>query len=214
MSPTATTKAPKRTAKASTGIPVLGEPYGGGFYVAPIRHGGATFALIVSPKATGEHADTVWNKSTSAVAEALTFGDGYANTIAMAQAGSALAQWAVALRIGKFADWYLPSLDELELCYRYLKPSDAENYLYARSGINVSAAVPTYPYSATLPAQTTVTDFRRDGKEAFDTVWYWSSTQHAATAGYAWSQDFGHGNQYNGHKGLKFRARAVRRIKI
>jgi hypothetical protein len=50
--------------------------------------------------------------------------------------------------------------------------------------------------------------------ELFKKSWYWSSTQPAAHAGYAWSQYFGLGNQLSRHKSSELRARAVRRLVI
>jgi hypothetical protein len=48
----------------------------------------------------------------------------------------------------------------------------------------------------------------------FKKEWYWSSTPVAGPASYAWYQLFLNGLQYYYHKGLKLRARAVRRVKI
>ena len=56
--------------------------------------------------------------------------------------------------------------------------------------------------------------FSVGAKQAFESLWYWSSTQHAESAAYAWNQHFGDGYQYYSHKGNEFRARAVRRIKL
>lgn len=56
--------------------------------------------------------------------------------------------------------------------------------------------------------------FLPDGKQAFECVWYWTSTQHAEYADYAWYQNFGYGNQNHWLKSSNHRARAVRRIKI
>jgi hypothetical protein len=56
--------------------------------------------------------------------------------------------------------------------------------------------------------------FAPEAKEAFDRTWYWSSTQHAEYAGYAWMQDFDDGFQYVSHKDIEWRARAVRTIKL
>lgn len=56
--------------------------------------------------------------------------------------------------------------------------------------------------------------FRLGGKQAFDSTWCWSSTQHAESADYAWGQYFGNGYQGIWFKDFNYRARAVRRIKI
>jgi len=50
--------------------------------------------------------------------------------------------------------------------------------------------------------------------ELFEKEWYWSCEQHAGTAGYAWCQNFGNGNQYYNLKSNELRARAVRRLVI
>ena len=56
--------------------------------------------------------------------------------------------------------------------------------------------------------------FARGGLEAFERDWYWSSTQHAAGADWAWVHYFYNGYQDVSHKDTNYRARAVRRIKI
>ncbi len=191
-----------------------GTAFGGGFYAGRINIDGDEYALIVAPKKDGEHADGPWNESTNMVKGALSFYDGLANTKAMAKAGSKLANWARGLKIGGNSDWYLPSQDELEICYRHLKPTTDANTHYNRSGLNISAVPPTYPYSVDSPKQTKAKAFRAGGAEAFDGVWYWSSTQYAGSADWAWMQLFSSGNQLNTLKVNFDRARAVRRIKI
>jgi len=201
--------------KTKTTIPTApGTAFGGGFYVGRIRVDGADYALIVAPKAEGQHADGPWNESSASVKGARSYCDGRANTLAMAKAGSKLAKWAQGLRIGKFKDWYLPSQDELELCYRHLKPGTGGNSPYGRSGLNISAVPPTYPYCTDVAKQTKAKAFREGGGEAFDQVWYWSSTQRAACSDYAWVQVFGNGCQGNARESFSGRARAVRRLVI
>jgi hypothetical protein len=190
----------------------IGLPYAGGFYAGQFRIGDDLFALVVAPKADGEHDDTPWNKTVKMVADAGSLCDGHANTLAMAKAGSALAKWAIALRIGQFDDWYLPSRDELELLYRHFKPGTGENWVY-RHGDNPSSVPPGYPYSETLPGQTSTTAFRKGGAEAFNESWYWSSSQSASTNDYAWFQGFNGGFQDGNRKLNELRARAVRRWK-
>jgi hypothetical protein len=196
----------------TTEVPTAaGTPFAGGFYAGRILIAGESFALIVAPRADGEKDETALLAS-GGVAGALSFFDGRANTVALAEAGSDLAKWAQGLRIGGFDDWYLPSRDELEICYRAFKPTAEENYCWR--GDNPSSLPVGYAYSRQDPAQTAVEAFRDGGAEAFTADWYWSSTQSAGPESYAWCQYFGSGTQYDTRKGYALRARAVRRLKI
>jgi len=195
-------------------LPEIGAPLAGGFFAGRFLLDGQAFALIVSPKDAGDLDDTQWNGNWSDVDGAKSYNDGLGNTQAMAEAGSELAKKVLGLDIDGFNDWYLPSQDELEILYRNLKPTEEENYLYARSGINVSAIPPTYPYTADAPCQTSIADFVEGGAQAFEDVWYWSSTQLASNSDFAWCQDFGNGSQHDFHESSKLRARAVRRLPI
>ena len=188
--------------------PVIGEAYGGGFFAGLIRIGSNTYGLIVAPKDGGEIVGE-WGPR-KAIDGALSFFDGHANTQAMADAGSDIALWAYSLKIGDNSDWYIPSRDELEVCYRNLKPTDDSNY--CGSGDNPSAYLPSYAYSIDTPAQTTAEAFR--GAQAFDPVRHWTSTQYAGVASDAWTQNFGSGSQTINAKGYKGRVRAVRRFLI
>ena len=192
-------------------LPAVGSAFAGGFLAGRINIDGAPFALIVAPKAEGEHKDTPWGKL-KRVAGALSFFDGFANTAAMVDAGSKLAAWARGLKIGGHDDWYVPSRDELELCYRNLKPTKEENYCYR--GDNPSSIPVGYAYMPDAPAQTPIEAFKEGGAEAFDDSWYWSSTQFAGDGGYAWTQSFGYGNQLGDLKVNGCRCRAVRRVAI
>ena len=199
--------------KAGNVPTVIGEAFGGGFYAGQITITGVLYALIVASKAEGERRDVAWLESEDGVPGAGSYNDGLANTNAMAEAGSELAQWARSLAIGGYTDWYIPSQDELEIVYRNLKPTRCSNYLYGRSGVNPSAVPPTHAYTADAPVQTTVAVFAECGEQAFADEWYWSSTQHAAYDDYAWGQDFLYGVQ-DDSKSASLRARAVRRLAI
>lgn len=193
----------------------IGVPIEGGFFAGTIQlDDGTRYGIVVAPKADGQHTATLWIEEYKAVPGAQSYNDGLANTIAMAEAGSSLAQWARGLRIAGHDDWYIPSQDELELCYRNLKTTAEKNYCYARSGINLSAVPPTRPYTTTLPAQTTAKPFTENGNEAFDAAGYWSSTQHAAYSDFAWYQTFDFGCQDCSYTSTRLRARAVRRFAI
>lgn len=192
-------------------IPAIGTAFEGGFYAGRVQIDGQQHALIVAPKAEGETTGK-WGEYGQDVPGARSYNDGRANTLAMAEAGSALAQWALGLNIGGYADWYIPSRDELEILYRNLKPTDDENYCSFRDGDNASSLPAGYPYTEESPAQTAVETFQAGQAEAFEPRWHWASTQFSPHG--AWDQDFDDGNQGNDHKGGELRARAVRKILI
>jgi hypothetical protein len=200
--------------KLTPKLPAIGTPMASGFFAGTFRVAGQSFALIVAPKAHGEHKDSTWIKDYQAVPEAQSYCDGHANTVAMAAAGSALGKWARSLVIGDCNDWYLPSQDELEILYRNLKPTSDENTCWARSGINLSALDPTRPYTPAMPAQTAAEAFRNGADEAFAPTWYWTSTQPASASDFAWFQFFDYGTQDCNITSYKLRARAVRRLPI
>ncbi len=190
-----------------------GQPFEGGFFAGRIRVGEVQYALIIAPKEGGERSDGDWIDDNEDIPNAISFFDGLSNTNAMAEARSELAQWSRNLRIGGYEDWYIPSQDELEILYRNLKPTVDANWCYWRSGINLSALPPTYPYTSDMPAQTP-SEFKQGSDQAFDPTWYWSSTQHAAYSDSAWFQHFSNGFQGNNFKSGECRARAVRRVAI
>ena len=176
-------------------LPIIGTGMDGGFYAGRIRIDSQVFAMIVAPKSEGEAKPTIWIPKAKELSGAKSYYDGLANTKAMAEADSKLAQWAIDLRIAGHDDWYLPSQDEFEIVYRNLKPTTEQNWCYARSGINLSAVEPTRPYIPSFPVQTLAEAFQAGGEQAFEADWYWSSTQHAAYSLYAWAQTFNHGDQ-------------------
>ena len=194
---------------------VPGTKMDGGFYAGRIVIDDHAFALIVAPKLEGQTAINVpWIDDYKDVPRALSYNDGLANTKAMAKAGSDLAKWAMDLRIAGNDDWYIPSLDELEVIYRNLKPGPQENYCFARSGINMSAIPQTHPYTPQFPLQTVAEAFQSGGAEAFEESWYWTSTRFVADKDWTWSQHFDDGYQLYNFTDLKLRARAVRRVPV
>ena len=195
-------------------VPLLGTAMGGGFYAGRVVIDGKPFALIVAPKAEGQLDPSIWIARYKAVPGARSYCDGLANTLAMAEAGSKLAKQALGLRIGDHDDWYLPAIDEIEICYRNLKPGAGKNSCWARSGINLNSLPQGAPYTPDSPVQTLAEVFREGGPEAFDLDAYWSSTQHASDSDCAWHQDFSHGNQDYWYTTGKLPARVVRRLPL
>lgn len=186
----------------------IGAAHLGGFYGGQINVNGIVLGIIWAPKAEGQ-TKGLWLPSDTDLQDAASYCDSMANTVAMAEAGSEIANWARALTIGGHTDWCLPARDVLEIGYRYLKPSARENWVF-RNGENPSAVPPTFPYTETSPAQTSVTEFQAGGGEAFDEAWYWASTQQSE--GDAWNQNFNFGYQLSYDKSFEARARAVRRF--
>lgn len=163
----------------------------GGFFSGTVRINDALFGVITAPKAEGQYSG-IWLPSYDDVPGATSCFDSKANTIAMAAAGSPIAQKALATTINGHSDWVIPARDVLEIQYRAHKPTTEKNYGY-RSGDNASSVPAGYPYTGTFPAQCQDPLFQEGGSEAFDTDWYFSSTQCSPYG--AWIQGFGGGHQ-------------------
>lgn len=200
----------------------------------------ARHRVIVAPKASGENAGIALKNANTALPTACqTLTEGLAATRAMRDAGTSTvypaAHWARNLNIGGRTDWYIPARDELELCWRNLKPVTNNNYVasdrptgqsfdYANNGsvgdtsashgVNNNSSPTGAAYTTTNPAQTAATAFRSGGAEAFEfgSAYYWSCSEYSAT--YAWFQ-YWHssipGFQLSNYKTNTTRVRAVRR---
>lgn len=188
---------------------VIGSQIEGGTYTGEILVDGVLYGIITSPKALGDFSG-VWHPKSKMVDGAESPNNGRQNTAAMRAAGCSIALELSELKIGEYTDWHLPSRDELEIMYRALKPTTAENSIW--SGVNASSVPPQNLYTRKSPAQTALPEFQEAGAEAFEPTWYWTSTQ--ATQASAWIQGFLDGFQGNYCKDGHCRARAVRWIKL
>ena len=205
----------------SFGAPIpsaIGAAYGGGFYAGQIGVSGvATHYLVVGPVASAQNSSIQWKNANTATTGADSDIDGPQNTADIVADGNSTtypaAHFCNDLVIGGFTDWYMPSKNELEVCYYNLKPTTTSNN--TSSGINANA-VPARAsnYTAGTPAQTSATDFKDTGAEDFAaTGQYWSSTEFSATK--AWLQGFNNGfqNRYDG-KNYVYSVRAIRRVAV
>jgi hypothetical protein len=133
------------------------------------------------------------------------------------------AQWCSNLSIGGYTDWYLPAVDELELVYRNLKPTSDSNYTSnvtrndigsVTNGTNPNSDPEGSGYTASNPSQTSVSIFQTGNSESFSSIYYWTSTEYAATTTYAWQQSFTNGNQDYYCKDYTNYVRAIRKVSL
>ena len=206
---------------ASQQVPIVpGTPYAGGFYVGRMLVGAQKYALIVAPKAGGQ-TTLAWKATNTTTLSTDSVWDGFSNTAAMVadSANHAAAQWCAALSISGFTDWFLPATEQLELCYRNLKPRTTSNDTTPISGVNGSSDPRGTTYTASDPAQTPSDAFRyvlatnAHGPEEFDiTAAYWAST-NASSAG-SYTKEFLAGARADATKVSSLLVRACRMIKI
>jgi hypothetical protein len=189
--------------------PAIGTAMLGGFFAGLVNINGQTKGIIVAPKATGE-CKGQWAKSDDLIEGATCPVDGQQNTLDMIAAETTLGKWVKSLNIAGFTDWHIPSRDQLEIIYRAFKPTSDENWAY--SGVNISSVPPHNLYTNENPKQCELAEFKEGGEEAFDTTWYWTSTQVGEAS--AWIQTFLTGYQDDGWKDGTTRARAVRTINL
>lgn len=198
-------------------IPAIGGALQGGFYYGQIKIGTKTYALIVSPRATGNIDGPVMQLDT-----AYTFtGNNIDNDGKQIQANMVAygitkfpAQAAVkALNIGGYTDWYIPSKYEMEILYRALKPTTTNNNTVA--GAN-PYAVPTatVKYTTTNPARTALLDFRPTGTNFMTADFYYTATQGPSGAAFCHAKRFTNGADGEDRMEFDYPVRAIRRVEI
>jgi hypothetical protein len=188
--PLSITEGQARMSKAKIDAPsVAGTSFEGGLFVGVHEHRFINYALILAPKKIGQREQAWWRDDQHNASPVLAHhvGDGAINTSLLADAGSAVATWALGLDIDGYRDWYLPSRNELHLVYR----------------------------RATINASNLSVGVRLLGVDSVDPVWHLSSSEDERDPRYFWAQALGRGTQSPCLKASECMvARAVRRVKL
>jgi len=195
----------------------IGDPYQGGFLAGYFTSESKKYALIVAPKEEGECVYKLqWKKTTTNTSDIEGYNNSYASLNQNTPTLPAIS-YCLGLTIGGYKDWYLPSKNELEICYRNLKPTSDNNYtgkdVYGYlNGKNINSVPEGIEYSLYNPVQTTLNDFKSGGSQSFNTSWYWSSTAYDSK--YSWCQHFRDGDQVVAGQDGSVYVRAVRRVEL
>jgi hypothetical protein len=202
-------------------VPIVGSAFGGGFFAGQIStagNGTADYNLVIGPKSSAESGNKAWKNANTATPGADSFINGPQNTVDMVADGNSTVypagHFCNDLVTGGFSDWYMPALNELEICYYNLKPGTNNNPENQGSNNN-SVPKRTSNYTLTVPAQTSATDFQTGGTEAFAANPYWASNDFSAANGY--TINFGNGNRGATPKNYSYsnyKVRAVRRVAV
>jgi hypothetical protein len=196
----------------------------------------AKFRVIVSPKSSGENYSQFKNATTAAPTATRTLTEGLKATLAMVADGNATvypaAHFCNNLSTGGYSDWYMPARDELELCFRNLKPMTNNNYVVANRpvsaynyatlgsladtanthGTNNNSNPQGVAYTTTVPGQTSVLAFQTGGAEAFTASQHWASTEFSSANSFTVDFRVGEaGRQDNIGYTSTYYTRAVRR---
>jgi hypothetical protein len=184
-----------------------------GYYAGDLIAGAAINGktkLIVSPKSSGGTSKT-WG-SNNVLRSTTSRWNGLANSDTLNSFGATAhpaANFCRSLTTGGYSDWYLPALDELEICYRHLKPNATLNSTISGANSYNAIASERSNYTSSIPAQTSVTLFHTGNSEAFNQMTV-SSTESSANAVILKYFNAGDIDQYGGKTG-GYSVRAVRR---
>lgn len=181
----------------------------GGYFAGIVTQDDGDYAVIVAPKSS--EVSLTFKTTNTATSGTGSLYNGLANTAAMNDGLHPAAQHCLDYSNEGYSDWYLPAKDELEVCYRYLKPGTVVNVTTA--GANGNSVPAAGNYTAGNPVQTSAAAFQTGGAEAFSVpTYYWTSTESSASN--AWVQRFSDGSQNNIFKTNAYLVRPVRRVKI
>jgi hypothetical protein len=197
----------------------IGQAYGGGFFDGQISYNAnsvATQNLVVAPKSTGQ-AERKFATANYTIPGASSTVDGAQNTLDAVADGDATKYPATYfihdLVTGGFSDWYMAAIYEHEIIYYNLRPSSYPTVSNSTSVGTNAYSVPARVsnYTASNPAQTSVTAFQSGQSEAYTETSYWSSTDSGSNQ---WVASFYDGNQVADTKNQFLQARGIRKVAV
>ena len=200
----------------------IGQQTQSGTFTGFNRINNQIYGIIVAPKWTEVYTQLKNNPCKTRFTQSLN--DGASNTSNMESKDHPSAAYCKNLIVNGVNDWYLPSINELELCYRYLKPTSSENITYEitchkhnqrfGAGTNPTSVPTGVPYTATTPTQTIVTLFQDANPESFTQHWHWSSTEFWLITDRVLDITFLTGKRCNSVKSHGSMVRAIRRVPV
>lgn len=202
-----------------TTVPSIGQAYGGGFFAGQISYnanGVATHYLVVAPKSTGA-ASKKFASANYTIPGAASDVNGLQNTLDAVADGDATkypaTYFCYDLVTGGYSDWYMPAIYEHEIIYYNLKPTAYPTVSNSTSFGTNSYSVPIRAsnYTASSPAQTSVTAFQLGQSEAYIDTGYWSSTD---SGNQQWLESFYDGYQVADTKNQTLQVRAIRKVAV
>ena len=158
----------------------IGQRAPGGRLAGIIQCGREIHAIIIASNAycaEGLKVKTTATETPSAHSK----NDGFANTIIMNNDEHPAAQYCSSLVVDGCNDFYLMAANEIEVCYRNLKPSALRNEIEDTGEVNRNSIPRGAEYTLDWPTKTVVTAFQTYSYEAFkgDSSWYATSSQRS-----------------------------------
>ena len=190
--------------------PPVGKVYRGGAYAGLITIDGLQYRLILSPALYQESKKMTLSFFGAIAANSTSTNNGYANTVAIKALGNSTnypaAWYATSISVAgdnfydpAYTDWYLPSRDEWEICYRAFKSSTEVNITGNRTsigdglpeGTNAYSIPPRGGYTATDPPVTTLTEFQTAGNSLYklgsaNVSQFWTSSRSPTQSVYSY----------------------------
>ena len=196
----------------------FGAAYGGGYFAGRYNLSGTIYNLIVAPVASGYSASSAYKTANTGDTGANSYSDGLTNSNTINDASHPAAQFCRGLTIGGYTDWYLPSVDELNTVYNYLKPGATLNSATpGLGGYNIGAVAPELYntiHSAGRPRQTGLSTWQVGGAESFgENIYVTSTSDNSAST--ARNQYFDQGYQwYDNKTNTANKVRAIRKVAV